>query len=95
MPQPTGHEFVTPQRQMTPCPNGYQTPNIGNQNVQKTLTDHNAIQTPPYKKCYNYEQNGHFAISCPNLRACPPLTPTANSAPPANYNGNSPLTHAK
>jgi hypothetical protein len=28
--QPTGQGFVTPQRQMISCPNGYQTPNTGN-----------------------------------------------------------------
>jgi hypothetical protein len=34
--QPTGQGFVTPQRQVISCPNGYQTPNTGNQSVQRT-----------------------------------------------------------
>jgi hypothetical protein len=40
MPQPAEQRFVTPQRQMIPCPNLFQTPNTGNQSAPRTLTDH-------------------------------------------------------
>jgi hypothetical protein len=54
MPQPTGQGFATPQRQIISRPNGYQTPNTGNQNVQRTPANQSVIQTPPDKKCYNF-----------------------------------------
>jgi hypothetical protein len=87
--QPTRQRFVTPQRQMISCPNGYQTPNTGYRSVQRTPANQNVIQTPPDKKCYNCGHKGHFVVACPNLRSRPPPTPTSNSAPPSNRNGNS------
>jgi hypothetical protein len=41
----------------------------------------NATQTPPDKKCYNCEEKGHFAITCPNPRSRPPLPPSTKTAP--------------
>jgi hypothetical protein len=95
MPQPTREGFVTPQQQMIPRPNLFQTPNSENQNVQRTPTDPNATQTLASKKSYNYGQKGHFANSSPNPRARPLLIPVANSTPPPNHNGNSTPTQAK
>jgi hypothetical protein len=93
--QPTGQGFVTPQRQMICCPNGYQTPNTGNQSVQWTPANQNVIQTPPNKKCNNCGQKSHFAIAFPNPCLRPPPTPTSNSAPPPNRNGNSSLVQSR
>jgi hypothetical protein len=95
MPQPTRQGFTTPQRQIISRPNGYQTPNTGNRNVQRTPANQNVIQTPPDKKCYNCEQKGHFAIMCPNPRSRRPLASTANLAPPSNRNGNSSPVQAR
>jgi hypothetical protein len=95
MPQPTGQGFVTPQRHVISRPNGYQTPNIGNQNVQRTPANQSVIQTPLDKKCYHYGQKGHFTITCPNPRSHPLLTPTSNSKPPLNCNGNSSPVQAR
>jgi hypothetical protein len=53
MPQPIGQRFATTQRQIISRPNGYQTPNAGNQNMQRTPVNQSVIQTPPDKKCYN------------------------------------------
>jgi hypothetical protein len=50
-------------------PRGNSIPPQSNQSV---------IQTPPDKKCYNYEEKGHFAIACPNPRSRPPLPPSTH-----------------
>jgi hypothetical protein len=42
MPRPAGQGFVTPQQQMIPCPNLFQTPNTENQIAQRTPTTPNA-----------------------------------------------------
>jgi hypothetical protein len=51
MPQPAEQGFVTPQRQMIPRPNLFQTPNTGNQSAPRTPTDHTTTQDPSRKKC--------------------------------------------
>jgi hypothetical protein len=93
--QPTGQRFVTPQHQMISRPNGYQTPNTRNRNVQRTPANLSVIRTPPEKKCYNYGQKGHFVIMRPNPCSHPPLTPTSNSKPPLNCNGMSSPVQAR
>jgi hypothetical protein len=90
-----GQGFASPQCQMISLPNGYQTPNTRNQNVQRTPANQNVIQTPLDKKCYNFGQKGHFAITCPNPRSCPPLTLTPNSASPPNRDGISSPVQAR
>jgi hypothetical protein len=95
MPQPSRQGFATPQHQIISCPNDYQTPNTRNQNVQRTTTNQSVIQTPSDKKCYNSRQKGHFAITCPNPRSCPPLILAPNSALPPNRNGHSSLLPAR
>jgi hypothetical protein len=95
MPQPAPQGFVTPQRQMIPHPNLFQTPNTGNQSAQRTSTDHTSTQDPSHKKCYNCGQKDHFTNSCPNPRSRPPLTPEATSAPPPTRNGSSTPTQAQ
>jgi hypothetical protein len=89
MPLPAEQGFLTPQRQMIPCPELFQTPNTGNQSAQRTLADHTSIHDPSRKKCDNCGQKSHFANSCPNPRPHSPLRPEATSAPPPTCNGSS------
>jgi cellular nucleic acid-binding protein len=44
-------------------------------------------QTPLDKNCYNYEEKGHFVVTCSNPRSRPPLPPSRNAAP--NHKGGS------
>jgi hypothetical protein len=84
--QSAGQGFSTQQRQMIQCPNNFQTPATGNQNVQRTQAALNPMQSE--RKCYACGEKGHFANQCPNLRTHPQTaapTPTstrgANSVP--------------
>jgi hypothetical protein len=95
MPQTAKQGFVTPQRQMIPRPNLFQTPNTRNQSAPRTLTDHTTTQDPSHKKCYNCGQKGQFANSCPKPRSRPPLPPEATSTPPSTRNGSSTPTQAQ
>jgi hypothetical protein len=61
MPQPTGQGFVTPQWQMIPWPNLFQTPNTGNHSAQGTPTALNATPNKMNTTCFNCGQNGHYA----------------------------------
>jgi hypothetical protein len=95
MPQPTEQGSVTPQRQMIPRPNLFQTPNTGNQSAPRTPTDHTTTQDPSRMECDNCGQKGHFTHSCPNPRSRPPLPPEATSTPPSTRNGSSTLAQAQ
>jgi hypothetical protein len=47
---------ITTERRVTmliDAPNNLQILDVGNRNVQRISTNHNAIQTPARKKCYN------------------------------------------
>jgi hypothetical protein len=54
MPQPASQGFVTPQRQMIPCCNPFQTPNTVNQSVQRTITTLNAMPAKANTTCFIY-----------------------------------------
>jgi hypothetical protein len=88
MPQPMGQGFSSPQNQMIPLANNFQTPYTRIQNVQRLHATQNATQAPTKRKCYNCEERGHIAARCPNPRSRPLLTLTSNSAPQPNCNGN-------
>jgi hypothetical protein len=88
MPRPTGQGFSSPLNQMIPLANNFQAPYARIQNMQRLHATQDATQSPTKRKCYNCEERGHNGARCPNLRSCPPLTPTSNSAPPAKRKGN-------
>jgi hypothetical protein len=54
MPQPTGQGFVTPQQQMIPRPNLFQTLNIENQSAQGIPTTLNATPNKANTTCFKY-----------------------------------------
>jgi hypothetical protein len=57
---------------MISCPNSYQTPNTGNQNVQRTPANQSVIQTPPNKKWYNYGWKATLLLRAPiHIHALP------------------------
>jgi hypothetical protein len=53
--------FSIPQHQVIQCPNNFQTPAVGSQNVQRT-------HDPPQADCmgFNCGEKGHYANRCPN-----------------------------
>jgi hypothetical protein len=88
MPQPKGQGFSSPQNQMIPLANNFQTPYAQIPNVQNLHATQDGTRAPTKRKCYNCEERGHIAARCPNPRSHPPLTSTSNSASPPNRNGN-------
>jgi hypothetical protein len=77
-PQLVGQGFSTPQHQVIQCPNNFQTPAVGNQNVQRTQAAQNSMQLE--RKCYACGEKGHFANQYPNPRTRP-QTGASTSAP--------------
>jgi hypothetical protein len=86
-PQSAGEGFSTPQCQVIQCPNNFQTPAAGSQNVQWTQATQDLSQAN--RKFFNCDEKGHYANRCPNPRTCasqpaiatPPPTHGANSVP--------------
>jgi hypothetical protein len=78
-PQAAGQGYSTPQRQVMPHPNNFQTPTTGNQSVQRTQTSQNPLQGE--RRCYACGEKGHFANQCPSQRNCPPQTAVSTPAP--------------
>jgi hypothetical protein len=84
-PQVAGQGNSTLQRQVMPRPSTFQTPNAGNQNVQRTQAAQNLPQGE--RKCFTCGEKDHFANQCPNSRSRPP--PTAASTPTPTRGANS------
>jgi hypothetical protein len=93
MPRPVGQGLVTPQQQMIPRPNLFQTPNTGNRSAQGTPTTPNATLNKSNTTCFNYGQKGHYANHCPSRRKS--STPTLGMPAPPSRNGDSTPTQAQ
>jgi hypothetical protein len=93
MPRLVGQGFVTPQQQMIPRPNLFQTPNTGNQSAQGTPTTPNATPNKANTTCFNYGQKGHYTNRCPSRRIS--STPTLGTPAPPSRNGSSTSTQAQ
>jgi hypothetical protein len=59
----------------------FQTPDVGNQNVQRTLAALNNAQASFDQNCHNYGEKGHYANQCPKPHLHPNQTPAANLVP--------------
>jgi hypothetical protein len=84
-PQVAGQGYSTPQCQAMPRPSASQTPNAGNQNVQRTQAAQNPL--PGERRSFTCREKGHFANQCPNLHNRPP--PAAVSTPAPTRGANS------
>jgi hypothetical protein len=93
MPQPTDLGFVTPQRQMIPRPNLFQTPNTRNQSAQGTPTTRNATLNKANTTCLNCRQKGHYANRCPSR--CQSSAPTPGTPTSLTRNGVSTPSQAQ
>jgi hypothetical protein len=93
MPRPAVQGFVTPQQQMIPRPNLFQTPNTGNQSAQGTPTTPNATPNKEKTTCFNCGQKGHYANRCPSQRKSSTPTPGTPASP--SRNGDSIPTQAQ
>jgi hypothetical protein len=83
--QPTETSIAT--TQSIQHSNSCKSQDIGNLNVQGPQASQNATQTPSKRKCYNYGERGHLAITCPNPHSHPSLPPSTKVAP--NHKGGS------
>jgi hypothetical protein len=93
MPRSAGQGFVTPQQQMIPRTNLFQTLNTGNASAQGTPTTSNATSNKVNTTCFNCGQKGHYANRCPSRRKS--STPTPGTPAPPSHNGSSTPTQAQ
>jgi hypothetical protein len=71
--------FSIPQRQVIQRSNNFQTPAVGNHNVQRTQAVQDPLQAD--RKYYNCVENGYYANRCPNLRTHANQPATTTPAP--------------
>jgi hypothetical protein len=90
MPQPAGQGFVTPQQQMIPRTNHFQTSNAGNQSAQGTPTTSNATSNKVNTTCFNCGQKSHYANRCPSRRKSSTPTPGMPTPPPSRIRSSIP-----
>jgi hypothetical protein len=76
-PQTARQRFSTPQRQVIQCPNIFQAPATGNQNIQRTQVAPDPLQAD--HRCYNCGEKGHYVSRCPN--PCTRANQTATVTP--------------
>jgi hypothetical protein len=76
-PQTVGQGFSTPQWHVIQCPNNFQTPGIGSQNVQRTHVALDSLQAE--RRCFACGEKGHFANRC--LNSCPHANPPVATTP--------------
>jgi hypothetical protein len=66
-------------------PNNSQTPAVGNQNARRTPVVSDMLQTE--RRCFAYEEKGHFTNRCPN--SCPRLNLQVVATPAPTREANS------
>jgi hypothetical protein len=85
-----GQEFSTPQRQVIPRPNNFQTP-TRSQNIQRTQATQDLSQVD--RTCFNCGEKGHYANRCLNL--CTRANQPATATPAPTCGANSVLVATK
>jgi hypothetical protein len=86
-PHQTEQGYVALQHHVIKHSSNLQTPTAGNQNVQRLQVTPNTSKDPTERRCFNCEEEGHYAHVYPKPHLHPNPMPETNTSP--NWGANS------